>query len=386
MQAVLRDPEFRLSAVGNVPEAELKQQYSVMLRELMNDMKTYLREMVPSSDTHREYVQFSQTIISHIRSYGSEICSVPPFFTSHSTHYWPRESDPNMYLPGLISYSLRLADEQSSHYELFHYLYNGWKNSIVLGQLAEHKKHIQEAMHNPYFFRFMATEMVPAIINAALETEAGWLICSMYLTILAKHTAKSLNLRGTDKTSTFCFSIHILKLALHGICMRCNSLDYLRQGVSWDERAIVTLLVQFWIFLSPYLLEYLRGHSSPATEIRNLLSDFDSFLNAGIRGFTIGCKDWFPTNLKADYLTHPGATELVRSFKNLIVDDIKENWALLPQSKLRLHIPGSRDGEDIVDIAAFEKDTPTLIEIILATKRDEIDLGVRMRRYIRYRL
>ncbi|KAH8811650.1 Mus7/MMS22 family-domain-containing protein [Xylogone sp. PMI_703] len=260
MQAILQNSKLRLATIGDVSNGELKQQYSLMLKELMNTMKHYLREMIPSSDTHIEYVGFVQSIIAHISSYASNIYPVPAFFTSYSTIYWPKQSDPSMYLPGLISYSLRLPQEQDAHSELFHYLYNGWKDAVIIGKQNEHRKHVQEAMKNPHFFGFMASEMMPAAISVALETELGWLICATYLPGLSRQIARCLHLGGADESLAFHFSINILKIALDGIYKRFNVLGYTDEAMGWNGRTIITLMFQFWNFISLYLSAYLRRH------------------------------------------------------------------------------------------------------------------------------
>ncbi|KUI59911.1 Protein mms22 [Cytospora mali] len=159
----------------------LRAKYEKLLKMVMQQMRTDIKSLILNSDGHKNYIYFIREIVALIKSHGADICPVDAFYYQFSTEYKPAEEDPQLHSAGIIAYGLRLGEgEITAVPQLFYYLYNHFKLSIVNRQLDAESQIIENSMTDDNILTFVLSRMLPAIIRACFQTQNVWPLLGVY--------------------------------------------------------------------------------------------------------------------------------------------------------------------------------------------------------------
>ena len=324
----------------DLSEKERQSLLSRTLKCTMDSMQHRLESMIPQSKPHTEYVEFCQNVVSYLRAFTNNIQPVTDFFIRQSINYWPKGDDPHLYAAGIDSYSLRLNDQPGkTSFELFHYLYSGWKNDQMHHRLNNHATCVRKGMKNWSFTEFMLTNFVPATLLVAFNTSKGDVLPKIYLPLLAKRVPHYLQRNGLRGASTFTHLINLMKLMINGLSTRAvNALSRVyhvangilpifqdsEHGVHADHQGIMSIICQFWIAIRPALLDYVGVHPEEGKlfdEVASPLVDF-------FRKVTVYLSD--PDNREGWDVNQLEVTtgEYVDRFVIALQEDIENHWEL----------------------------------------------------------
>jgi hypothetical protein len=315
------------------PQESRKMQihFSSILKELMDAMQCHLESMIPRSVGHIQYVEFSQNVISSIRARGSGIQPLTPFFGMESIAYWPDVSDPKLYTAGIISYALRLRDQPGkTSSELFHYLYSGWRNSLMIGQLDNHVAYIKKGMKYWDFTEFMLASFIPAVIHIGFNSPGGWIIPSTYLPAVANQVRRLLESGGSQGSSTFGHMIGLLRNIMNGILTESsnwqnNGSNIL--GVHPEHRGMISTAFQFWLSVSPDMRTYVTSHPTDerAVYLEDLSGSYTCFAESALRSFMDSTFDFSAGSGDIGlFVIEEGGN--IKNFIGIIADDVHSNW------------------------------------------------------------
>jgi hypothetical protein len=270
-----------LDTSGEITSREIKAYLSYILKEVMGSMQYHLGIMIPGSVAHTKYLQFCRDIVSHIRSRAGNIQPLTKYFTTPSAKFWPEDSDPTFYAAGIVSYSLRLRDDEPARVsaELSHYLWMGWRHDFVKGQMLNHVSYITKGLKYFDFLDFMLNSYVPAVLEVSFSSDCGWIIPSTYLPPLAKRIIRDLENRGTKVAEIFGSSINLLKLILNGLAFLSVEWDGIK-GIHPKNRGIIAVACQFCISISPSIQAYVEDHPDQMEAfdaVSNALTMFSQF-------------------------------------------------------------------------------------------------------------
>jgi hypothetical protein len=155
-------------------------EFSKAIRTVMEQMKQDLKSMALDSIGHRDYILFVRSIIPLIKT--NDFCPVDTFFYQISREYAPSVQDPRLQSAAILSYGLKLEDEDTRAVPgLFYFLYPNFKIALANGKLSEERAILEEGMGNPHVFSFMLSRMLPAIIRAAVRVPDAWLLLEVYV-------------------------------------------------------------------------------------------------------------------------------------------------------------------------------------------------------------
>jgi hypothetical protein len=249
-------------------------------------MQHELKAMEPGSMLHKQYMSFCQGVAEDIRSRGSEIAPLTDFFITPSIYYWPAEGDPKLFAAGMISYSLRLHDQSGrTSWELFHYLYRGWRSDLIHGRLKHHVSYIKKGLKHWSFTEFVLTDFVPAALRVGFHSDFGWILCSNYLPPLASRVSKILEREDSEARVTLDHLATILKSIMNG-CMQQYALwQNTIRGIHPLHRGIVTAGCQFWLAVLPSVKGYVDRHSEDSMCIQDVNNALVTFAQETFRAF-----------------------------------------------------------------------------------------------------
>lgn len=306
---------------GNKTQREAEATFAAILKEVMESIKNNLEAMTPGSDELKEYVGFVQLIISIIRSYASEIRLPLEFFGQPSAHYWPEDSDPNLFAAGIISYSLRLVEHpRRTAPILFHYLYSGWRRDLIQSSIGRHMSYLKKGLKRLEFINFLMIEFLPAALHVGFHSPGGWVLCATYLPVLSSRLNRILQ-RG-DSESAFVFEplINIVKIILNGISTRYVGSGLI--GVNPEYTTMVSVGCQFWFSVALPMRQYADQHpevKDMATEVTTPLTRF-IFQTCQPRDEDFGATLWEIERLEVKNGDH------IENFVSCMTQDIKDRW------------------------------------------------------------
>lgn len=187
----------------------LRQEYQVLVRQLMNAMKRNYQELGHGSNARGSYVEFVQRVIEFLQQHTLDICSVDRFFTDSAAFPLPA-ADPTYVVGRLKNYGLRLQDSRTPK-QLAVFLQSVSERAAVDGQQGYLVGQLHTAMSNviergdlakPTLQSFVIEAIVPAYIDVAFSTSCGWLLTSPLLQAL-RNVFRGLltSLDGTDVAS-----------------------------------------------------------------------------------------------------------------------------------------------------------------------------------------
>jgi hypothetical protein len=252
-----------------------------------------------------------------------------------SPTYSPDEFDPNLYADGLIAYSLRLADDDPGRVssELFHYLWRGWRNAFINGQLEKHVFFVMRGLSTDhktrcleYFglFTFMLINFVPAALEVGFESSLGWLIAQTYLPSLAKKISYLLRQNSCQAPATFAHTINLLKIITNGLVKQDLRWEGNIKGAHPKNRGIMAITTEFWLSihraLRVYASENPGHHIGDFYKVADALDTFtqqtaSNFRNGDSRNFRMGLL----TTTQGPY---------VKTFVEMLRDDIRSSWTM----------------------------------------------------------
>ena len=331
MRLVQIDPNYGDFAKYNrSSEKETQSLFSAVLKNTMDSMQRQLEFMIPQSTAHSAYVKFCQDAVTHLRGYASNIRPITDFFLQHSSRYWPKSGDPQLYAAGIVSYSFRLHSQcGKAPLELFHYLYNGWKNDQMRSRLKSHIACVLKGLKIWAFAEFMLSNFVPAIILTSFNTVGGCALANSYLPALGKSVQCLLQRGGIEGSHTFTYLINILKLIIN--CLNipaAHQFPHIQPGHDDREtlgyRGIVSVAFYFWISIQPAMLEYVDIYptrrpvlENVASLLNELISDIDFHLTIHSEG---------ESSIGASLDVSRG--EYVENFVVALQDDIEKHWVV----------------------------------------------------------
>ncbi|KAI9641890.1 hypothetical protein NHQ30_009757 [Ciborinia camelliae] len=287
MQKILSDKALLASTFGSATRESIKTKFSRFLTSTMLSMQKQLQNLQKTNTiAHKAYVNFVQEIISQIRSHCSDICSQPKFFFDSSDAYWPPETDPTLYLAGLTSYTIQLSSKQGKiRNELIYYLWSGLTKSLSsTDALYSHIKRISKGAQQTDLLEFLLTDIVPSALEVALQYEAGWLACEVYLVAVSK-AFESLVLSGQPVGQVVGHMKVLLQQMFNGICSHYGRFGHSAEAVHPSHQGIITVIFRFWRACRPHMYNLNTASESGMDEI---FESLDGFVEAAISCFRSG--------------------------------------------------------------------------------------------------
>ncbi|KAI9155326.1 Protein mms22 [Paramyrothecium foliicola] len=167
-------------------------EHSKVLKLVMEQLKGDLKLVAQQQSGHHEYVLFVREIVGHIRALGSEICTVDDYFYHISKEYSPPAQDPQMQVPAMVAYGLRIAEgETRAAHQLFFFLLNNFKASMLGNSLGEQSHMLYTAMKDRRLLRFVLGHMFPAIIRSCLTETRAYALLDVYVEALRQLLVKN---------------------------------------------------------------------------------------------------------------------------------------------------------------------------------------------------
>jgi hypothetical protein len=363
MSKIKANPKYGGFVENNhLSEKQIQSLFSAALKSTMDSMQHQLQSMSPGSTAHTDYVKCCQDAVSSLRSYTSNIHPVTDFFLRASLCYWPKTHDPRLYAAGLMSYAFRLEDfSEKPSFELFHYLYSGWKNDQMLSRVNHHTKCVLQVLKKWAFTEYMLANFVPAIILAGFESAGGCLLAKNFLPILAQRTTHFLQRNGPEGASTFTHLINILKMIINGIrvraCTERQPWDF-HDGIWRGHRGIVSITCHFWISIQPALNQYVELHPTETSVLDEITSSLDDYMS-DVRDWLAVKKD-FSACTREQFKVTTG--EYVARFVAALQDDFEHNWAVVSEEEIVLN----GNGGPIVGVYTISliEGVPTLEDLV----------------------
>lgn len=281
MQRILSDKALLASKFGNVSSEAIRTKFSGILNSTMLSMQHHLQNFQNTNTAaHKAYVSFVQEIVSQVRSHCSDICPPPEFFFRRSVAYWPPETDPTLYLAGLISYTLQLSSQQEkARNGLIYYLWNGLRSSLS-GTHALHSyiKRISKGARQIHLLKFLLTEIVPSTLEVAFSKEAGSLACEVYLVAVSK-ALESLVLSGQPVKELVVQLKVLLQHMFNNLGSHYGRFGHSIEAVHPGHQGIITVIFRFWSACRPHLYNLNTG---PGSGLGEIFQCFDGFVEAAI--------------------------------------------------------------------------------------------------------
>jgi len=156
-------------------------EHSVTLQRVMEQIKMDLKAVSNDVSSHQGYVAFIRSIVSLIKSHGSEIRPVDNFFYQISNEYSPSTEDPQLQVAGLISYGVRIREgDTRSSQQLFHLLLSNVKFAISNDRLREDVTMLRKGMANQGIAGFVLGKMLPSCVRAAFRHTSAHPLLDIY--------------------------------------------------------------------------------------------------------------------------------------------------------------------------------------------------------------
>ncbi|KAF7870482.1 hypothetical protein EAF04_004226 [Stromatinia cepivora] len=286
MQKIFSDKALLASTFGNVSSETIRTKFSGILNSTLLSMQHHLQNFQHTNTVaHEAYVSFVQEIVSQIRSHCSDICPPPEFFFRRSVAYWPPETDPTLYLAGLISYTLQLPSQQEkARNGLIYYLWNGLRSSLsATNALHGYIKRISKGARQSHLLKFLLTDIVPSALEVAFDNEAGSLACEVYLVAVSK-AFESLILSGQPVEQLMVHMKVLLQHMFNNLGSHYGRFGHSVEAVHPSHQGIITVIFRFWSACRPHLYNLNTVLESGLDEI---FQCFDGFVEAAIACFKI---------------------------------------------------------------------------------------------------
>ena len=164
----------------------LKAKHQKTLKLVMDQLKEDLKTISEDSAQHSTYVYFVRDIVSLVRAHGSGICTVDKYFYQISKEYSPSMQDPQLQVAGMMSYGIRLADDDSRVlFELFFFLFNNFKFALINDKLDEEVAMLEKGIRIPSVLNFVLGKMLPSIVRAVTTQQTASPLFDVYASALS---------------------------------------------------------------------------------------------------------------------------------------------------------------------------------------------------------
>ncbi|CCU74966.1 hypothetical protein BGHDH14_bgh05354 [Blumeria hordei DH14] len=314
---------------AGLTQKQAQQYFSHILGEGLRFIQNTLETVKVNSDAHIKYLAFARSIVTNIRSYASGFRKITEFFIHPSKHYWPNDDDPNLYVAGIVSYSVRLSQlTKRTSFELLYYIYNGWTNALITNHLKEYKHHIRHGMRCKNFTKFMLVEFVPAILEVGFNLSA-WILCATFLPAISYRVSRILETNGSESIWMFEQLINNLKIILSCTSRLAQSSPQDLRGAHKNHRGILSVVFQFWMQIAPSLCQYIERRPQLIETITTVTDHFNKFIYSSLKCFTDG--ETYQQSEILEYSLTRGryTTEFVNFFER----EIQDCWQFIDDSK-----------------------------------------------------
>lgn len=315
------------------------------LKVVMEQIKGDLATMSCEASGHGSYVTFVQSIISLIKTHGSDICAVDNFFLQISKDYSPSVQDPNLQVAGLVSYGLRLREGCGrSGQQLFFLLFNNVKFAIINDKLREEVVMLRRGMRNAGIVDFVLGKMLPAIVRACFHSSAAFPLLDLYAEALRLMLAKKTAAHELGESDLPLVDV-LARAAVEGLFDTSRSSAALDGPQMHTVRQTVATLNMLWPSLyassaSDMQSSGWRALSRSLGHVQAFASTAESYLEHLLQtGETTvdpsrlcaGLAEASPEGLRFD--------AEVRSFTENMVQDIGKSWTVTAQT-ISIQTPG----------------------------------------------
>lgn len=230
-------------------------QYKHMLTCVESAMRTHLESLQPHTPEHDKYLDGVRKVVACITSYAGKFHHLSSYFSSHSRHYWPDEKDPNLFLPKLVAYGLRLDREPgSASRELFHFLCHSWQRHLKDDRLGDYGRPIAKCLESWSCLKFMLIDFLPVVIVASFHGPMQcWPVFFSYIrpVVEASERALSLNEKSAnqEQASQVCGAVFYILM---------RSLNMIKDVDLDHSHGTMTAVQLFWLSICPALRVYIE--------------------------------------------------------------------------------------------------------------------------------
>ena len=317
---------------------QLLHDYADALKKVMRQTKMDLKVLSTDNIEHPLYVDFVRDIISLIRSHASDICAVDEFFYQTSKEYSPPLQDPRLYVAGIESYGLRLAEGDAVvAQQLFHYLYNNFKHALANDKLDIETGMLVEGMRKPGILSFVMGTMLPAVIRATLEGPDAFFLLSIYVEALRRLLTASVM---PYQVPGHLFQQVVVLVATTNYALQ-SFREFIPSALSADQLDIARHLVSLVDAMRGFCDEVSFSQEPPlaSDELDVELERFASLASTAERCLTGCLRENQSSLLTASALfmlsgtgQSADVTPLMAKFKDHIVNDVRSNWVITSES------------------------------------------------------
>lgn len=324
--------------------------FSAALRTVMDQIKSDLGVVALDPAEHPPYVTFVRDIISLIRSHVTEICVVDDFFYQIGKEYSPSLLDPRLHVAGIIAYGVRLGEgEAQLAPQLFFYLFNNFKNSLINDKLGDEARMLRRGLTNDHILGFVLGKMVPAISEAAVRVGGVFPLLDVYHDALARLFTE--HIAGHELPEEILPDVLLLMQTIVGCLYKLTT-----RGASAPSpeqlhvaRRLCSLANMLWPSMEA--LSYTRRPNESLRTLEPLFERLRPWLDS-----TIACLD----NALVTREDAPGQTDIfsglhsiagsisqsesqVTMFQDWIVSDVGKNW-VMSDNAITIHAPARARG------------------------------------------
>ncbi|KAH6877319.1 Mus7/MMS22 family-domain-containing protein [Thelonectria olida] len=320
-------------------------EYSKTLKAVMQQIKGDLRAVSQDATEHPSYVTFIRDIVALIRAHGPDICTVDDFFYQINKEYSPSVQDPQLQVAGMLSYGLRLSEGDTRViHQLFFFLFNNFKMSMINNKLGDELKMLHRGMKNPGILAFILGKMLPAVIQASFIESSAFPLLEVYVEAMRVLLTRSViphELTEQDLQSVVvtvaAFVNGLEKLSQDMGTMTLQQVDVLINVLSlintlWPSFRVLSICEPTSVAWDEVCdaLKCARGSIKRAEELtRDLLVLEDYSLTGGI--LVAGVQRPGTDTVQAD--------TYIKSFTDNIVNDVRRNW-VFTENKISIQAPG----------------------------------------------
>ena len=183
---------------------ELRRRYTILLRALMQAMRSNFLELQDSSDpsvadssVQGAYVDLVHQVVSYLQQYTTNVCRIDTFFTDSNVFPLP-STDPTYVVGRLKSYVPRLMEVKIQK-QLAGFVYSVSERAAVDGprfqdyfvdQLCTSMLSTRESGNEraPSLGHVLLTAVFPCYIKAALDTPCSWILALPILRVCGTFT------------------------------------------------------------------------------------------------------------------------------------------------------------------------------------------------------
>lgn len=274
--------------------ADLKREYSEMLRQVMAFMRRNYEELRDASSAAGEshtfvqgaYVSFVQHVISLMQQYTVDFCPIDRFFVDSSVFPLP-SNDPTYVVGRLKSYVFKLGESRSRK-QLAIFMQTVSERAAVDNEQEYLVSQLHQAMtgqSSDSLRSVMMTAIFPAYLEAAKSTTSGWIMALPLIEAtglvfedlryhldmeknvdanLATITAMlqtlfewTVRLTSMSSLLTEAQNIHMLNSSFRAVQSSFTIVDYVSRRMGKGQEAVK--LVQLFVIMGRHFLEVMRG-------------------------------------------------------------------------------------------------------------------------------